>query len=97
VWEEPQDPLALVGPLDGQPTPGIREYPVHLLGNLINLQFLSVRHNLITDLPGKCFPRFQTSLRELVLDDNKLTVLPFQVSSCVSVLGFKVQGSGFRV
>lgn len=22
VWEEPEDPLALVGPLDGQPTPG---------------------------------------------------------------------------
>ena len=59
---------------------GIREYPVHLLGNLINLQMLSLRHNLITDLPGKCFPRFQTSLRELLLDDNKLTVLPFQAS-----------------
>ena len=43
VWEEPDDPLALVGPMDGQPTPGIRQYPVHLLGNLVNLQTLSVR------------------------------------------------------
>ena len=45
MWEEPLEPLKLVGPLDGQPTPGIRSYPVHLLGNLVNLQTLSVRLN----------------------------------------------------
>lgn len=76
---------------------GIREYPVHLLGNLINLQMLSVRHNLITDLPGKCFPRFQTSLRELLLDDNKLTVLPFQASRGGPREALPCHGYGFRL
>jgi len=96
VWEEPEDPLKLVGPNDGQPTPGIKTYPVHLLGNLVNLQTLSVRHNLLTDLPGKCFPRFQTSLRELRLDDNKLTVLPFQMHMLDVLESFSMVGNDIK-
>ena len=96
MWEEPEDPLKLVGPNDGQPTPGIKTYPVHLLGNLVNLQTLSVRHNLLTDLPGKCFPRFQTSLRELRLDDNKLTVLPFQMHMLDVLESFSMVGNDIK-
>jgi len=96
VWEEPEKPLQLVGPMDGQPTPSIKQYPVHLLGNLINLQTLSVRHNLIQELPGKCFPRFQTSLRELLLDDNQLTVLPFQMHMLDVLESFSMVGNDLK-
>ena len=79
--------------MDGLPTVDIEEYPVHLLGNLVNLQSLSVRNNRIEDLPDKCFPRFQTSLRELYLDNNNIKVLPFGMNALDVLESFSLTGN----
>jgi Leucine-rich repeat (LRR) protein len=55
-----------------------------------------VRHNWITELPGRCFPRFQTSLRELLLDDNRLTVLPFQMHTLDVLESFSMEGNDIK-
>ena len=63
---QPEDPMKPVGPMDGLATPGIPEYPVHLLGNLVNLQMLSVRNNEISELPGRSCRRGANSGRVFV-------------------------------
>jgi hypothetical protein len=42
----------------------------------VNLITITCRNNRIVDLPGPCFTRFQTSLRELKIDDNCIATLP---------------------
>lgn len=45
----------------------------------------------IEDLPDKCFPRFQTSLRELYIDNNKIRVLPFGMHALDVLESFSLQ------
>eukprot|EP00741_Cyanophora_paradoxa_P024735 tig00000293_g23879.t1 len=94
----PADEIAAVGPenireldLGGNL---IRSLPGPELAKLVNLTWLRLTHNLLTELPPE-LGRL-TRLRTLLLRENKLFSLPREVGSLVNLRELRVSGNGLR-